>query len=153
MKIFASIISALALTACGFSPVYSGGTNASAIAVDDIPGRSGHELRKELLLALASGLPNVDSARLNVDLDEDLSRLALRPDAAAARTDINAEGKYVLIYNDTTITGEVEVETSYNVPTEPYGDIAAQIDASKRAMRKLALAIVNDIRLQLASAQ
>ena len=153
MKKLVIILVAAALSACGFSPVYTSGPSNSAIIVDDIPGRSGHELRKALLQELKAGLPNVDSAQLNVDLEEDLSRLALRPDAAASRTDIEALGKYVLVYNDTTLSGRVRTETSYNVPTEPYGDIAAQIDASKRAMRKLAKAIVDDIRLQLADDQ
>ena len=141
------------LTGCGFSPVYSGSTGASSITVDDIPGRSGHELRKSLLQELAAGLPNVDSANLNVDLSEELRRIALRPDAAAARTDIVAGGRYVLVLDEGTISGRVSSETSYNVPDAPYGDIAAQTDASKRAMRKLARAIVDDIRLKLAADQ
>lgn len=149
MKKLAFIFSALTLSACGFSPVYGNVPVNSSIAVDDIPGRSGHELRKALLQELAAGLPGVESATLNVDLDEDLKRLALRPDAAAARTDIQAEGKYVLVLEASTVSGRVNTETSYNVPDAPYGDIAAQTDASKRAMQKLASAIVDDIRLKL----
>ena len=151
MRLLAVIVSAIALSACGFSPVYTSASNSSSIVVDDIPGRSGHELRKALIQKLAAGLPNVDSARLNVDLDENLRRLAFRPDEAAARTDIDAEGRYVLVVGETTISGTVSSETSYNVPDAPYGDISAQTDASKRAMRKLANAIVDDIRLKLAA--
>ena len=153
MRKLAFILSALALTACGFSPVYGAGATSSNIVIEDIPGRSGHELRKALIQELAAGLPGVDSASLNVDLEEKLARIALRADAAAARTDIRATGKYVLVLNDTTISGRVRTETSYNVPEEPYGDIAAQVDASKRAMRKLAGAIVDDIRIQLTADQ
>ena len=153
MKHLAFILSAFLLSACGFSPVYSSAANSSSIIVDDIPGRSGHELRKSLIRELAAGLPDVDSARLNVDLDEDLRRLSFRPDEAAARTDIQAEGRYVLVVGETTVSGKVSTETSYNVPDAPYGDIAAQTDASKRAMRKLASAIVDDIRLKLATDQ
>jgi len=54
------------------------------------------------------------------------------------------------VLDDGTISGSVKSDTSYNVPDEAYGDIAAQTDASKRAMRKLASAIVDDIHLQLA---
>lgn len=153
MRKIALLLSALALAACGFSPVYTTSANASSVSVDDIAGRSGHELRKALLQELAAGLPGVDSARLNVDLDEKLNRLSLRPDEAAARTDIRAIGKYVLVLGDTTLEGQARTTTSYNVPNAPYGDIAAQTDASKRAMRKLAAAIVDDIRLQLAADQ
>jgi len=151
MKKLVFIFAAIALTACGFSPVYGSYQGSSNIAIDEIPGRSGHELRKALIQELGAGLPNIESAVLNVDLDEKLSRISLRPDAAASRTDIKASGKYVLVYGDTTLSGQVRSETSYNVPPEPYGDIAAQVDASKRAMRKLATAIVDDIRLQLAA--
>lgn len=153
MRRVAILLTALAVSACGFTPVYSGAANPSSIAVDDIPGRSGHELRKALIQELSPGLPGVDSARLNVDLDENLSRLTLRPDFSAARTDIIAEGKYVLVLDGDTISGDAKSETSYNVPDAPYGDISAQTDAYKRAMRKLAREIVDDIRLQLSAKQ
>ena len=153
MRRFAILLSVLALSACGFTPVYSGAANPSSIAVDDISGRSGHELRKALIQELSAGLPGVDSARLNVDLDEDLKRLTLRPDFSASRTDIIAKGKYVLVLEGETLSGSARSETSYNVPNAPYGDIAAQTDASKRAMRKLAREIVDDIRLKLAAKQ
>jgi len=151
MKQLLIIFAVTALSACGFSPIYGNGAVSSSITVDDIPGRSGHELRKALIQELAAGLPNIETATLNVDLDEDLKRLALRPDAAAARSDVVATGKYVLVYDDTTITGRVRTENSYNVPDAPYGDIAAQTAASKRGVRKLAAEIVDDIRLQLAA--
>lgn len=151
MKQFIVTLFALTLSACGFSPVYSGPANSASIHIDDIAGRSGHELRKALIRELSAGLPGVDSASLNVVLDENLRRISLRPDAAASRTDIVASGKYVLVLDSGTISGDAHTETSYNVPDAPYGDIAAQTDASKRAMRKLAYEIVNDIRLKLAA--
>ena len=147
------LLCALATSACGFSPVYSGSTVPASISVDDIAGRSGHELRKALIQELAPGLPGIEKARLNVDLDDDLERLAFRPDASASRTDVKATGKYVLVLGDETISGTVRSETSYNVPIEPYADIAAQTDAFKRTMRKLAREIVDDIRLQLSTRQ
>lgn len=150
MRYLALILSSFLLAACGFSPVYSTQAAPNAIAVDDIPGRSGHELRKALLQELAPGLPNVDSAVLNIDLDEDLRRLALRPDDAAARTDFRATARYVLVLGEETISGNVRTETTFAVPDAPYADIASQIDSAERAMRKLAREIVDDIRLQLA---
>ena len=153
MRHLVILLCALATSACGFSPVYSGQVTPASISVDDIPGRSGHELRKALIQELAPGLPGVEKARLNVDLDDDLQRLALRPDASAARTDVKARGKYVLVLGEETITGTVNSETSYNVPVEPYADIAAQTDAFKRTMNKLAREIVDDIRLQLSTRQ
>jgi len=149
------LLAALVLAACGFSPVYKSGEAANAsIIVEEIPGRSGHILRKALLEQLAVGLPGLeDGATLTISLDEDLRRLALRPDQAASRTDIRAEGNYVLAFPDNAISGEVNVETSFNVPDAPYGDIAAQIDASDRAMNELARRITDDIRIKLATAK
>lgn len=152
MKQIAILLISLSLAACGFTPVYNTGSAPSSITVDDIDGRDGHELRKALLQELAPGLPGIESANLNVDLDNELVRLSLQPDASASRTDINARGRYVLVLDGATISGTVKTQTSYNVPDAPYGDISAQTDANKRAMRKLAREIVDDIRLKLAAA-
>ena len=143
------------LTACGFQPVYAPGAvaNTGSIAIDDIPGRSGHMLRKALLQQLAPGVPGIENATLTITLDEKLVRLALRPDQAASRTDIRATGRYVLATSDNAISGLVRAETSFNVPDAPYGDIAAQTDASQRAMDLLAGRIVSDIQLQLTTAE
>jgi len=153
MKHVTLLFAPILLTACGFSPVYKSGAAATgaSIVVEEIPGRSGHVLRKALLQELAVGLPGVEDATLTVSVDEDLRRLALRPDQAASRSDVSAEGRYVLAFPDNAISGVVEVETSFNVPDATYGDIAAQIDASERAMSKLARRITNDIRIKLAA--
>ena len=49
------------------------------------------------------------------------------------------------------VNGSVDVETSFNVPDAPYGDIAAQTGASDRAMRLLAKRIIDDLRIQLSA--
>ncbi len=139
--------------ACGFQPVYAPAASSAeygSIIIDDIPGRSGHALRKALMQQLAPGLPGFNNATLTVTLDEKLARLAFRPDQAASRTDVRATGRYVLATQDNAISGRVTAETSFNVPDAPYGDIAAQTDASQRAMNLLAQRIVSDIQLQLA---
>jgi len=139
----------LTLSACGFTPLYANDP-AGQIRIEMIEGRSGHVLRKNLLLELAPGLPGMDSpARLSIELDENLSRLALQPDEAATRTDIIAEARYELIYDDVSLTGKSEAETSFLVPLAPYSDLTSQIDASERAMALLARRIADDLRLQL----
>jgi LPS-assembly lipoprotein len=144
------------LAACGFQPVYapSGGSLAgqSTISVEPIKGRAGHVLRRALQQELAIGLPGVtQSATLNVVLDEDLTRLAFQPDGAASRSSVIAYGRYVLASESGAVNGSVDVETSFNVPDSPFGDISAQSGASDRAMRLLAKKIVDDLRLQLAA--
>ena len=144
------------LTACGFAPVHTSNIGssyqASNIVVPEIPGRSGHELRKALIEEFATGLPGIDSATLTVSLRERTGRLAIRPDEAAARTDYIVTGRYVLDTGDDAITGTVKADTSFNVPTSAFGDITAQTAATTQTMNVLAQRIVNDLKLKLGNA-
>ena len=148
---------AFGLSACGFQPVYAPGGSASLaagnISIEEIPGRSGYVLRRALQQELAAGLPNLQGpASLQIDLDEKLTRLAFKPDGAAARSSVEARSKYVLYMDGTSIVGDSDVELSFAVPDAPYGDISAQTNASERAMRLLASRIVDDLRLKLTTA-
>lgn len=154
MKQIAIALLALTLSACGFTPLYAGGASAGNINVELIEGRSGHALRKALLQELAPGLPGVDGgATLSIELTENIGRLALQPDEAATRTDIIVSANYVLAYSDTAISGRSAAETSFLVPDAPFSDIAAQIDASDRAMLVLARRIADDLRIKTANAE
>jgi len=140
------------LSACGFQPLYANGAAAGNITVEQIDGRPGHALRKALIQELAAGLPGLEeNATLTVILDSRLQRLALRPDEAASRTDIIGRAEYVLATGSNAISGKIDAETSYNVPTEPFADITAQIDANERVMTVLARRMVDDMRLKLAT--
>jgi LPS-assembly lipoprotein len=147
---------ALALPACGFQPVYAPGASASFasgnITVKEIPGRTGYMLRRALQQELAAGLPNLDTpATLEVRINEQLSRLAFKPDGAASRSSFTATAKYVLVGENISVSGQSDAETSFAVPDSPYGDISAQTNASDRVMRILAGRIVDDLRLQLST--
>ena len=154
MKQFAIALLALTLSACGFTPLYAGGANGGNINIETIDGRAGHSLRKALLQELAPGLPGVDGpATLSIELNENIGRLALQPDEAATRADVFANASYVLSYSDTAISGRSAAETSFLVPDAPFSDIAAQIDATDRAMLVLARRIADDLRIKTANAQ
>jgi len=146
------LVSAPALAACGFQPVYGGGhvAGSSDLSVEQIPGRTGHMLRRALMRQTAAGLPRVaGDARLVVDLDENIKRLAFRPDGAAARSSVVLRGKYVLELPDGALTGDANAEAFFNVPAAPFSDIAAQANAAERAAEELARRINDDLRLQL----
>ena len=154
MKQFAIALLALTLSACGFTPLYANGVNAGNITIGTIDGRAGHALRKALLQELAPGLPGVDSrGRLEIELDEQIGRLALQPDEAATRTDIIVRADYVFSYDDNAISGRSSAETSFLVPDAPFSDIAAQVDATDRAMLVLARRIADDLRIKMATAE
>ncbi|MEO0883212.1 MAG: hypothetical protein AAFY34_10820 [Pseudomonadota bacterium] len=153
----AFVLLALAvMAACGFQPVHSPSSQSLSggnIYIPEIDGRAGHSLRKALLAELASGLPGIEDATLTVTLDDRLQRLAIRPDEAAARTDVVAVGRYVLDTGDDAISGRVRSETSFNVPIGAFADIASQTDATERAVIQLARLIAEDLRLQLLAEQ
>lgn len=156
MKFVIALLTLFAATACGFQPVHSPASQAASsgsIYIPEIDGRAGHSLRKALIAELAAGLPNVDSATLTVTLSDNLQRLAIRPDEAAARTDVIATGRYVLDTGDDAISGSARSETSFNVPTGAFADIASQTDATERAVIQLARLIAEDLRLQLLAEQ
>lgn len=145
------------LGACGFQPVHTAtglaGTSASNITIPEIPGRQGHALRRALLDELAAGLPGVENATLTVTIDERIGRLAIRPDEAAARTDIIASGRYVLDTGNSAISGRQQADTSFNVPTSAFGDISAQNAARDQVMILLAQRIADDLKLKLKEAE
>lgn len=144
-------------SACGFQPVYApvDGKYAQGglIEVAAIDGRQGHMLRRALQQELAVGVPGLsEKVTLVVNLDSNLSRLALQPDGAASRSSILATGYYKIEGENTNVSGSSSVETGFLVPDSPYGDIAAQTNAGDRAMRVLAKQIADDIRLKFAGA-
>ncbi|MEM1088537.1 MAG: hypothetical protein AAGH90_12490 [Pseudomonadota bacterium] len=142
------------VSSCGFQPLYADGQATGRVTVEQIDGRTGQALRKALIQELGPGLPGLEGeATLTVILDENLARLALRPDEAASRTDVIGKAEYVLATADTAISGEIRAETAYNVPNAPFSDITAQIDAGERLMTVLARRLVDDIRLKMAGAE
>ena len=154
MKRIFTALALVSVSACGFQPVY-GGSAASLsgrgnVTVDQIDGRTGHELRKALLQELSAGLPGLEGgATLTVAVEDNVRRLAFKPDGAASRSGYVLEGRYVLAFEQDAIAGEVETTVNFNVPEDPYADITAQNDASKRAASDLARQIVDDLRIKL----
>lgn len=150
-------LGALLLAGCGFQPVHTStglsGSTVSNISIPEIEGRSGHALRRELLAELAAGLPGVEDAVLTVTITENIGRLAIRPDEAAARTDLVVNGRYVLDTGETALSGSQRADTSFNVPTSAFGDIASQNAARDQVMILLAQRIADDLKLRLKDAE
>lgn len=155
--ILAAALFASLLAGCGFQPVHTStglaGNNVSRISIPEIEGRSGHALRRELLAELAAGLPGVENAVLTVTINETIGRLAIRPDEAAARTDLIVSGRYVLDTGETALSGSQRADTSFNVPSSAFGDIASQNAARDQVMILLAQRIADDLKLRLKEAE
>ena len=154
MRQFAIALFALTFSASGSTPLYADGAGGGNIAIERIDGRAGQALRKALLQELAPGLPGLDGpANLSINLRERIGRLALQPDEAAPRTDIIVSARYVLAYDDGTLSGNSAAETSFLVPDAPFSDITAQIDATDRAMLLLARRSADDLRIKMANVE
>lgn len=151
----------LPLTACGFTPVYGGGQGASyansgPITINEIrgtasagaaPGRTGHFLRQELVLAVGQGVPGFTAGTLDVALRQNIERLAFAPDQAASRSDYVGNATWTLRApsGDILGTGTVQERASFNFADAAYADLAAQTAAQER----LATLLARSIRSQM----
>jgi LPS-assembly lipoprotein len=155
----AALTALLPLAACGFQPVYgtgpAGTPRASIIGpveIEQIDGRLGHFVKDELdrLFAVdrrAAGEPR----RLEISVSEVAGDIGLRTDASATRSDLQVRANYRLIATDgePVVSGNIDVVVSYDIPGQPYADIAAQMDAQQRAASVLAERLRVDLLLRL----
>jgi LPS-assembly lipoprotein len=152
-------LSALALSACGFRPLYgttdSGAPGAqavfSSIYVEGIPNEvSGYELRNSLLSLLhASDKPLGMRYKLNVSVREVREGVAIASDnATITRYGYRMQASYTLtdIKSDKEVTkGEEFVRAGYDVAASPYATEEALQDTRRRAAQNVA----EHIRLDL----
>jgi LPS-assembly lipoprotein len=142
------------LTACGFTPVYGTGpelANSGPISVPEIPGRTGHFLRQELVRTIGRGVPGVTgSAQLEVTLNQSIERLAFAPDEAASRSDYVGTATWRLRGASGVLiaSGGVTERASFNFADAPYADLAAQTAAQERLGSLLARSMRDQILVE-----
>lgn len=152
----AAVLSTLALSACGFTPLYGErGVTAGlgAIEVVAAPGRAGYLLREQLEDALARDAGAAPSHRLTYSVEEHRYSRGLRIDNAANRYELNLRVNWVLV--DATTGSEVRRGAStavvtYDAADQPYAAIAAQQDGQERAAAEVARKIQLDLAAWLA---
>ena len=158
-KLILASFAALMLAGCGFRPLYADASFNQAgdgmIRVDEIDGRSGYLLRRELLKELAIGLPGLNGpANLKVTLEEELERITLLNDGSVSRSFLEGDAAFTLTTEGgQAFNGDAQVQIPISATQSPFGDVAAQTESSARGMRDLARKIVDDLRLQLEAAQ
>ncbi|MDO8900265.1 MAG: LPS assembly lipoprotein LptE [Phenylobacterium sp.] len=143
---------ALALSGCGFRPLYAqpGVTPGLADILVAAPrGRAGYLVGEALNDALATG-GGASAWRLDLDLSEQRFPRGLRVDNVATRYEYVLTAAYTL-RDVATLTpakvGNVRVELTYDSADQPYASVAAQQDAQERA----ALEAARRIQLELAA--
>ncbi len=143
---------ALALSACGFQPLYgvgNGGNVATApgarlasIYVEPIAERVGYQLRNELVDLFRAQTQSEGAAyRLKLVLRERKGGEALQNDASITRYNYTLIARYELTPAGATTpvrTGEVSALSAFNVATSPFATVIAERDASDRAANDIA---------------
>ncbi|MGB4100697.1 MAG: LPS assembly lipoprotein LptE [Alphaproteobacteria bacterium] len=149
----------LALTACGFHPLYAtsglGGKNVDAalgqVQIASIPNREGQELRNLLIDRLQHrGRPVEPQYDLTITLQESQSDLGIRTDATSARSQLAMTARYSLTARATAQPVLSAIATStvgYNKLDAQYSNLAAQEDARRRALSEVSDQITSRLSL------
>jgi LPS-assembly lipoprotein len=152
---------ALALSACGFHPLYGSidggpGIDLSSIYVKPIPERTGYVLRNELLdLFDSMGNPDGAKYRLEIELRTEKVPLGFLENAQITRYNFYLTANYALVLTTTNKAvkrGAARTITSYNVVTSPYATVTAEKDAQDRAARDVAETIRTELAVYLRQA-
>lgn len=155
MRALLALLAMFALTACGLSPLYSGGTGASAaqgIAAVDVPaiqGRGGWLIRNALTARLGIAGKTTPAYRLDVRLDDSLEALGVLNDDTTSRERRILRARYQLIE---LATGTVLLDATagsdagIDVVSSEYATIAAE----QKALENLALVVADRMATQVA---
>ena len=153
----ALMVGGLAVTACGFRPLYGerAGTMAAAhmaaVQIGIVNDRLGQILRNDLIERMSPlGEPLNPRYRLNASLSQSNSALAIQQDTTITRYDQRIDVSFVLV---DLATGQVMFRGcsraigGYDAVRSDFATLTAQQDAAKRTVREVA----EDIRAQLAA--
>ena len=144
-------LAGLAVTGCGFTPVYGDGggvgSNLSRIAVTTQDDRLGYRLREQLEDALGRDGGQPAQWRLEAKAEQSRRPLGRRIDDTATRYELTVKADWTLVYigPGDPMTGTETVTLTYSAADQPYAAIAAQQDGEERAAAELARLIRLDL--------
>ena len=149
--------SALALSGCGFTPLYASpevSTRLAAVDVQAPEGRVGALLREHLDDALARNPAAPAVYRMDLNLSEQRYPRGIRVDNVATRYEYVLTAAYRLTPasgGGVVKSGQVRVEVTYDSADQPYAAIAAQQDAQDRAAAEAARRIELELAVWLSN--
>jgi LPS-assembly lipoprotein len=163
LRIAGLMIAALALSGCGFRPLYgtiganpAGQRIFATIYVEPIEHeRVGYDLRNKLIDLLRGPARAQEAAyRLEVTVTETREGVALQNDATITRYDLAFTAKYKLTDTklNTVTQGEETTLESFDVAQSPYASLTGQQEAEKRAAQDIAEHIQIDLGVHFARA-
>lgn len=153
------VFALLALTGCGFHPVYGSRGNKegakvsvalNSVAIDSIPERNGQILRNELVDKMYGATrPARPAYRLKISLRNSEEDLGILANATATRSLLNMYGDYVLTDSNgkTLLRGSAHSVAGFDRLDQMYGTVAARQDAYERSLREVSEQIVNRLSL------
>ncbi|MDB5423746.1 MAG: putative secreted (periplasmic) protein [Phenylobacterium sp.] len=151
------IAASIALSGCGFTPLYAQQGVVSSLAAIDVvapEGRTGFLIRQSLDDAFARNRGGPAAYRLNLALGEARYPRGIRIDNVATRYEYVLTANYVLASLPSGAMakkGVVRVELTYDSADQPYASIAAQQDAQERAAAEAARRIQLELAAWLAT--
>ena len=147
-----SALLVLLTSACaGFAPLY--GENSAAqktfarLSVAPVDGRAGF-LFTQALQERGGIRPGQSGAYvLQTDLEESRVLSGVRTDQVATRARLTVTARYTLVGRDGTAVyrGTAQSTAAFDDPGQPYAALAAEQDATEKAMRALAEKVLNDL--------
>jgi LPS-assembly lipoprotein len=154
-QVFLTFFAALALSGCGFEPMYArSSAGASPVAAEladvsiaPIADRRGQMLRQALEERLnAGGEPARPRYTLAVSLSESIEKLVFRRDASPTLANLSLVADYQLRPaggDGPATSGRARTTISYNISRADFATLAAESDARERAVRELAIEITS----------
>ena len=158
MRAIALSIACLALSACGFQPLYSGSggqgvaQGLAAVDVPAIPGRGGWLVRNALTERFGAAGEAGARYRLDVRLDDALEALGVLNDDTISRERRILRARYQLI---DMATGEILLDATagsdagIDVVSSEYATIAAEQTALENLAKEVADQMVTRVALTL----
>lgn len=139
---------ALALSGCGFSPLYGQRGIAAAPAVTDsltqvlirpLADRQGQKLRQILREQLQPrGMAERPAYDLEIHLTNRIEEIGVRRDATSSRANFILTANFYLNEGASRLLSDrVQAIVSYNILDEQYATVASQADAENRAIRRV----------------
>lgn len=153
-----ALLCVLALTGCGFRPVYAPAETGDAVAAEQLSAvrieplrdRAGQQLHNFLRDELnPKGQPVEPDYKLEVKLSQRTEKLAFRQDETATRANIIIKTAFVLRAaedNRVLYAGRASSINSYNILDDQYPTNVSAADALRRGLREIS----QDIKLRLA---
>jgi LPS-assembly lipoprotein len=156
MRFLTLILAALALSACGLKPLYSGGSQGQvssmlgAVAVDPIEGKNGWLMRNALNDRLNAGKNNGVRYRLLVKLDDQIEGFGVRADDTITRERRTLRARYQLIDLESgamVLDATAGWDAGIDVVSSEYATISAENTALENLTQKVAEQIVTRLSL------